>query len=218
MFGLFQLLFSKRYWRTLFHSETWRRSGVSIRRIHKDNRARKQLLQVFGLLLTPVLCLFYLLWFIASGAGFVGACLALLMFAVVGIYRRYRPAENDGSLRLQLQSTPSPIPEMLPTPAPELRRELAELALLHAIFVDRAGSETFIRTNVLPEGMDLITRRRHLDILRKYGLYERIGGRERDLLLLPDGHWAEEITSAVACCWKPCDFSGGYSALIAFFL
>ncbi len=49
----------------------------------------------------------------------------------------------------------------------------------------------------------MITRRKHLDLLRAKGLYERLGGAERDLLLLPDGHWTEETISDVTMLLEP---------------
>ena len=201
MFGLFRLLISAKYWRTLFHGETWRQTGVSLRRLHKDARARKQLLGVAVLLSAPFLLLLYVGWMVGSGA-----ILALPVVAAVGggiaIFRNRKPVEDDGPLTLQLSGNPPQL-ELPPEPSPDLRREFAELALLHAVLADRAGSESFVQTKVLPEGIEVITRRRHLDILRERGLYERVGRTELDLLLRPDGHWAEETIRDVSMLLEP---------------
>jgi hypothetical protein len=203
MFGLFRLLFSANYWRTLFHGETWRRSGVAFRRAHKDKRARKQLRQLAILLATPFLCLAYVAWLIGNVAGVVGVLIALVMIGLVSLYRNRRPVEKDGPLTLSLQTYETPPPAPPPEPTPELRREFAELALLHAVLVDRAGSENFLRTKVLPEGFEVVTRQRHMEILREYGLYDRLGDAERDLMLLPDGHWPPEMIDHVAMLLEP---------------
>jgi hypothetical protein len=203
MWSLFRLLFSANYWRTLVRGETWRASGVSLRRAHKDKRARKQLWRLIWLLLTPFLCLLYVAWFAASGAGLVGAAIGFIMVGIVAAYRNRRPVEKDGPLTLSL-STPQAVEEKPPLPpSPELRRELAELALLHAVLADRAGSEMFVKTKVLPEGFEVVTRQRHLEILRTRGLYERLGDVERDLLLLPDGHWEPHMIDVVSMALEP---------------
>ena len=97
------------------------------------------------------------------------------------------------------EAKPAPPPE----PTPELRRELAELVLLHAVLVDRAGSENFLRTKVLPEGFEVVTRQRHMEILREHNLYDRLGDAERDLMLLPDGHWPPDMIDHVAMLLEP---------------
>jgi hypothetical protein len=203
MFGLFRLLFSANYWRTLFHGETWRRSGVAVRRAHKDKRARKQLRQLAILLATPFLCLAYVAWLIGNIAGLVGVVIALVMIGLVSVYRNRRPVEKDGPLTLSLQTYDDPKPAPSPEPGPELRQEFAELALLHAVLADRAASENFLGTKVLPEGLVVVTRQRHMEILREYNLYDRLGDAERDLLLLPDGHWPKETIDHVAMMLEP---------------
>ena len=94
MFGLFRLLFSANYWRTLFHGETWRRSRVSLRRAHKDKRARKQLRQLALLLATPFLCVAYVGWVIGNAAGLIGVLIALVILGLVSIYRNRRPVRK----------------------------------------------------------------------------------------------------------------------------
>jgi len=203
MFGLFRLLFSTNYWRTLFHGETWRRSGVAFRRAHKDKRARKQLVQLAILLATPFLCVAYVGWLIGNVAGVVGVLIALVILGLLSIYRNRKPVEEDGPLTLSLQTYEEAKPAPPPEPTPELRREFAELALLHAVLVDRAGSENFLRTKVLPQGFEVVTRQRHMEILREHNLYDRLGDAERDLMLLPDGHWPPDVIDHVAMLLEP---------------
>jgi hypothetical protein len=199
MFGLFRLLFSANYWRTLFHGETWRRSGVALRRAHKDKRARKQLGQTALLLAIPLVFLLYISWMI----GNVVILAAVLIGSVIGFLRTPKAGEKDGPLTLSLQTYDDPKPVPPPEPGPELRREFAELALLHAVLADRAASENFLRTKVLPEGLTVVTRQRHMEILREYNLYDRLGDSERDLMLLPDGHWPPEMIDHVAMMLEP---------------
>jgi hypothetical protein len=203
MFGLFGLLFSANYWRTLFHGETWRRSRVALRRAHKDKRARKQLRQLALLLATPFLCVAYVGWLIGNVAGLFGVVIALVLVGLVSLYRNRKPAEKDGPLTLSLQTCEEPKPAPPPEPSPGLRQEFAELALLHAVLVDRAGSENFLRTKVLPKGFEVVTRQRHMEILREYNLYDRLGDAERNLMLLPDGHWPPEMIDHVAMLLEP---------------
>lgn len=198
MWRAFQILFSRKYWRILKRGATWRTGSVSVRRLHKDKRAWKQLLVILLLLSLPFLCLFYVAWVMASGGGVVGLGIMLIVVGVGGFRKRYVESNRGKLQTLKLSEAPKRT-----EPSPAFRREVANLALLHAFLVDRAGSEGFLCTKVLPEGIEIITRRRHLDILRKFKLYERLGDVERDLLLLPDGHWDMETIRNVELAIEP---------------
>lgn len=202
MYGLFRLLFSRSYWRTLFHPETWRRTSVSLRRAHKDKRARKQLWQVLRLLIAPVVCLVYAVWVFSNPIApiFVGLIFAFLFFRG-WLRRRNAPIADPPSIYPPNMHVPQPKP--LPDMTPELRKEFAELALFCAVLVDRAGSESFLKNKVLPEGFEVVTRQRHMEILREYGLYARLGEDELDLMLLPDGHWPAGMIDHVAMQLEP---------------
>lgn len=193
MIQLFRLLFSKGYWRNLVSGVFWRKTARAIRRVHKDRRARKELRSSLVLLIAPAIGLFYLLFLLASlagaAAGSGATAFPLIGFVVAivvgGTITLARWNESRGKV---VPTDPAKRPP--PPPAsPEFRREIADLALLHAIFADRAGSEDFLRTEVLPEGIEIITRRVQLDLLRERGLYERLDPTVRDLLLRADGHW-----------------------------
>ena len=127
----------------------------------------------------------------------------LTMVGIISAYRNRKPVEKDGPLTLDLSKAKIAETEVAPEPTPELRRELAELALLHAVLADRAGSESFVQTKILPEGVEVITRRRHLDLLREYDVYGRLGNVERDLLLQTDGHWTQQAINDVSMSLEP---------------
>ena len=151
------------------------------------------------LLLVPFACAAYVLYILGTGVpGLIGVALAMVMTAIVSGYRRWRPAERDAPLQLGINPRREiALQETILSISPAFREELAGLALLHAVLVDRAASEIFVQNKRLPQGVEVITRRRHLELLRSKGLYDRLGNRERDLLLLPDGHWPEATIDAV---------------------
>lgn len=202
MFGLLQLLFSKKYWRSLVHPETWRQTNVALRRAHKDARARKRLLQTFILLLAPFLVLAYAGMLVGNGLGLVGAIIVFAVAIAFAIFRNRRPKDDGTPTTLSLNNLKT-VEAPPPPVTPELRKEFAEMALVCAVLVDRAGSENFLRTKVLPEGMEVVTRQRHMEILRTHGLYERLGPDELDLMLLPDGHWEPEMIDHVSMQLEP---------------
>lgn len=203
MFALFRLLFSRAYWRTLFHPETWRQGRVSLRRLHKDARARKQFRRLLFLIAVPFFCVAYLIWAASVAGGLIGIGLVLVVFLLVALYRRYRPAEDGAPMTLSLTKREEPKLEPPPEVTPALRKEFAEMALVCAVLVDRAGSESFLKTKELPEGFEVVTRQRHMEILREYGLYERLGSQELDLMLLPDGHWEPGVIDQVSMQLEP---------------
>jgi hypothetical protein len=194
----FQILFSAKYWRMLKRNSIWRSVLVSMRRLHKDKRAWKQLFAILLLLSLPFLCLFYVAWVMASAGGVIGLGIMLIVVGVGGLRKRYVESKRGDVQTLKLSDA-----RKRREATPAFRREVANLALLHALLVDRAGSEGFLCTKVLPERIEIITRRRHLEILRKFNLYERLGDIERDLLLLPDGHWDDETIRNVELAIEP---------------
>jgi hypothetical protein len=68
MYSLYRLLFKSSYWRMLLRKATWQEAGMSLRRAHKDKRARKHVLGFALMLLVPFLCIAYLAWLAGSGA------------------------------------------------------------------------------------------------------------------------------------------------------
>jgi len=193
----------------VFRGDTWRSGSVSLRRAHKDPRARKQLWALAGLILSPFFLLGYVMIVTHDfdkefvGPAVVGWLGALIGIALVSWFRSRHPYEKDGPVTLDLsprQQIPNPPSLNL---SPELHREFAERALLLAVLADRSGSERFIQTKILPEGMEVVTRQRHLALLRDRGLYERIGSIERYLLLAADGHWPSETIENMTLMLEP---------------
>lgn len=139
---------------------------------------------------------------VVGGAGFVLIWLFLGVMALLsrfGFGKQEAKKQPDTVTSLSLASTP----EELPAPSPELRRELGELCLLHAVFAERAAAERFLQTKELPEGIEVVTRRKHIDLLREYGIYDRLRDNERTLLLMPQGHWTGEVIDACAMALEP---------------
>jgi hypothetical protein len=190
MWSILRLVFSANYWRMMARWETWRVGLVALRRLHKDKRAWKHVRHLLFLISAPFLAPLCALLILTPG-GLIGTFIAMGRSP-----ERRRKAASEAALKAASGLPPPP-------PTAELRREMAELALLHAVLADRAGSESFVRNKVLPEGIEVITRRRHLQILRDHGLYERLGDAERDLLLLPDGHWEQAMIDHVAMALEP---------------
>jgi len=170
-------------------------------RAHKDPRARRGLAQI----MLPLLFLIaFTIYVIVNGITSVVAIgVDVVLFALVVWYRKRNPVEQSGPVTLDL----TPRTDIEDTPvleaSPELLRELQELALLHAILAQRAASEAFLRHKGVPEGKQIITRQKHIRILRELDLYDRLGRTERDLILLPDGAWGEGTIDRTSMLLEP---------------
>jgi len=199
MWSYFRLFFSKNYWALVRRRQFWLDSWVAVRRAHKDKRARKQIRLLLTVVLTPVLTLFYagllaevvysavlLVSFRKSaGDGITGGA----MLAALGFFAGWRILNRHNTRTISLDEA-EPMERAV---APELRRRIAELALVYAVMADRAGSEGFLAAKTLPPGFEVATRRVHVAVLKEYALWDRLGAEERDLLLRPDGHWEAEV-------------------------
>jgi hypothetical protein len=190
MIAILKMVLTRGYWRNMFQWDTWRLGWIALRRAHKDKRSRKYLRRLLLMILAPFLApLCVLLLFTPGGA--IGSLIYL-----------FRTNRRKAKEALALAQNPPARPPPPPV-SPALRKEVADLALIHAVLADRAGSENFLQTKVLPEGVEVITRRLQLDILRERGLYDRLGSIERDLMLLPDGHWTNENIDCLALALEP---------------
>lgn len=184
MFSLFRLLFNLNYWRRLFGKATWNDVGLSLRRVHKDRRARKHLLAFSILLLAPLLCIAYLWWLIGSGAIYFVPFLIPIFWLMQRGYKQ----QDKASLRV----TPGPSPERRELSKEELsqvRSYFATLALVFAVFLDRASSEAFLKQNEVPEGREVVSRRTHLELLKTIGAWDRLAQADRDAMIDADGKW-----------------------------
>lgn len=195
MYSFFALLFKRAYWRMLFRGATWADAWHSLRRVHKDKRARRHLASFAQRLLIPVVCAAYLAWLARLGA------LLFLPLLIPIVWWSNRRQRNETPLHI--------------APATELPRELTseemhalrsyfgELALFYAVMTDRAGSEDFLKKKVLPEGFEVTSRRNHLELLRSTGLWDRMAQRDREAMMMADGHWDWPLINEVAGYLEP---------------
>ncbi len=183
MYSLYRLLFKSSYWKMLLRKATWAEAKTNLRRAHKDNRARKHLLGVSLMLLTPFLCLAYLAWLVGSGA------LLLVPFIVPVFLWRSRREKLD-AVPLHIVTPPEPaIPALSNKQVQDIRFYLSQFSLLNAVVVARAGSEAFLKQKTLPEGFEVSSRRIHLDLMQEYGIWERMAQPDREAMMIADGHW-----------------------------
>jgi len=183
MLLLFQLLFRKSYWQMLLRGASWREVWLSLRRAHKDRRARKHILQFGTMLIIPVLCLAYFAWLAGTGA------LLFVPFVVPVIWWRHRRDKRD-SQPLHIAPTSKPvIKELTSLEKKAVRTFFSDTTLLYAVVHARAGSEAFLRAKVLPDGLEVVSRRTHIDLLQSKGMWERISTSDRQMIMMPDGHW-----------------------------
>ena len=184
MYSLFALLFRKSYWLMLFRKATWYEAWLNLKRAHKDRRARKRLLQLFFQLLIPFLCAAWLAWAIGTGVFFLVPIIFLI------IWWRNRAAAKEAAVSLSIKAPPPPIHRELTTEdRSKLRNYFGELTLIYAVMTDRAGSEAFLKDKVLPEGVEVVSRRIHLDLLKSRGLWDKMSSGDRQAMMMPDGHW-----------------------------
>jgi hypothetical protein len=167
----------------LLRRGSWLETWANLKRAHKDRRARKQVL-LFGLLLViPFVCLFYLAWFVGSGAVF------LVPFVLPVIWWRSRREKQDEQALHIVAPQEHAVPQLSDEERMAMRNYLAELTLLCSVLVARAGSEAYLKTKELPEGVEVTSRRIQLELLRTKGLWEKISRPDRELLMIADGHW-----------------------------
>jgi hypothetical protein len=198
MYALFALLFKKSYWQMMLRGATWSDAWRSLKRVHKDRRARKHLRQVLWLAAIPVLCLAYLCVLAGSHA------LYFLPFVLLAIwlYKRHQ-RKNSGALHVTPQ--PDPIHRALSAEDRRaLRSRFADLALLLAVLLDRAGSESYLRDKVLPEGVQVVSRRIHIGLLKSRSLWDTLAAPDREAIMMPDGAWNQaHINIVVNRCFEP---------------
>jgi hypothetical protein len=171
----------------LVRRTTWIEAWSSLKRAHKDKRARRHLLALIALvgflILVPVVCFAYLLLLIGTGTWlFIPIVIPVLWWIRRSAKRDFEP--------LNIAPTPEPLPSATTVEQHDsLRLYLAELALIYAVMVDRAGSERFLKEKELPAGVEVISRRAQLELLRSHGIWERMAPSDREAIMMPDGHW-----------------------------
>lgn len=197
MFSLFRLLFKKSYWRQLTLSSAWYEAWLSLRRVHKDRRARKYLRSLAILLIIPILCVAYLVWLLKSGAIF----LVPFVIPVLWWIRR------TNRLNQPVHVTPQPEPPKPLEMSPEQRERfcawLGELGLFYAVMLDRAGSELFLQNKELPPNVEIVSRRTHIDLLRRTGIWDKLSAADREASMIADGHWDQPMIQHVSLAMEP---------------
>ncbi|RSL19438.1 hypothetical protein EDE15_5107 [Edaphobacter aggregans] len=171
---------------SIFSSAFWRAYWVSLRRSKKDSRDRKLALRLSVLILFFILYYGSLLWNARAGfdagTGVIASIFAF--FFVTAILGRW--VNNKLDERKSRRESDQFVNK-------DIRNRLASDGFALSVVLARAGSEQMLREKQMPSGIEVITRRTHLDQLRKLDIWNGLDGGLRNLLLMPDGHWPENI-------------------------
>lgn len=190
--------FINNYRRFVFRKATWSEAALSLRRAHKDKRARKHLFALAFLVLIPVLAFVYLAVLLGSGSIYF----VPFVIPVLWLIRRGHRKQDEASLSIAPPVQPiqrEPTAEEIA----EIRSRFAELTLVFAVFVERSLSETFLKQNKVPEGHEIISRRIHLELLKSRGLWERMAQTDRDAMIDADGNWESSFINRTVLCIEP---------------
>jgi hypothetical protein len=198
MQSIVRMLLEKSYWRMLLRKGTWSEAALSVRRAHKDRRARTHLLAIGVMAFSPILLLAYALWLVGTGT------IILVPFVVPVIWLIRRGHQRDDLAQLRI----SPPSEQAWRGLSELERNairshLARMAVIFAVFLDRAGSEAFLKENTIPSGHEVVSRRQHLELLKAIGAWENLSPADRDAMIAADGNWDWSLINQVALCVEP---------------
>lgn len=176
--GLFRVLSEKSVW-----VELW----GTLKRVHKDRRARRRvafLSLAMGLLVLLLIAgTVYITLLIGTGAIFF----APFVIPILWWIRRSATKEFEP---INITPQPSP-PDALAEEAVsgKLHSYFADLTLLYAVLLDRAGSERFLKENELPPGMEVTSRRTQMEVLRAWNLWDRVNPKDREAIMMPNGAW-----------------------------
>jgi hypothetical protein len=201
MFSRLRIFFNSTYWRQLFHPSTWRQASLSLRRAHKDRRARMHLLGLGLMLIFPLVCLVYLAWLLQSGAIFL--IIPLLIFAIPLVWWIRRNNRLNEPAHVTPQTEPAKPVEMTAEQRERFCAGLAELGLFYAVMLDRAGSELFVQYKELPPNVEIVSRRTHIDLLRRTGIWDKLYPADRDATMIADGHWETSMIQRVCLAMEP---------------
>ncbi len=149
------------------------------------------------MLVVPMLCLAYAAWLVGSGG------IIILPFLLPVMIWRARRAKRESTPLSIVPTNKAEVKELSDDAKCEIRLYFERLALSYAVILDRAGSESFLKTKVLPEGFVATTRRVHLDLLQQHGAWERMGAHDRMAMLAPDGHWEWPQVHEARRCLEP---------------
>ncbi len=186
----------------LFKAELWRTALISLRRFHRDKRARRFAYKLAGLLLYLGLYFRFFLWrfvYLDSRASqadhLMELCLlAMVLVGVLMVFALQRWQEHrDRTPPPSLKQSAELATEQHDTAAAQLWQQTVTLAAL----LQRSGSESSIKTTVLPANREVATRRWLRERLLALQVWERLPRALLELLILPDGHWTEEVCKQV---------------------
>ena len=164
-----------------FFRQHWKRI---ILRAHKDRRSLAALLLLLGIVIYVGIYGYYFLKNPVS--------LVMLGLAIFVTWRIRKSHKKDDETLVSF-STYKPI-NAAPTQAAVMTLRARTLGLW--LLVWRGSSENFLRTNDVPEGKEVLTRRTILSKLRELNLLDDLSEQECNLHFLPDGAWSVDDISA----------------------
>jgi hypothetical protein len=175
----------------LFRPETWRHFWIAIRRANRDTRARRFLIGVIALI-------FFVIYFFILVGGFVFSTMNdksfLTVAGIFGVCAISVLAIHKWGERREAKAAS---PAVATPPVQQMHKE----ALLLAVLLSRAGSERMMEKELPPE-IEVITRRVQRERLIELGLWDDLPEVLKSLLLLPNGHWAQEQKIGAESCWE----------------
>jgi hypothetical protein len=137
----------------------------------------------------------YIRLFMGTGAIFLAPFVLPVLWWV---WRSGKKESESKNLTSQRSSAESPAQH-----AGKLHGYLADLTLLYAVLLDRAGSERFLKETELPPGMEVTSRRTQMEVLRACGIWDRVSAKDREAIMMPDGAWEWERINRFATGIEP---------------
>ena len=177
---------------------------IALRRSKRDRRARGLLLRIVGVLVGLLVYVTFLvilirdahmsLWAIPSYL-FIYGCAVLILLALRRSYRR-----QDAFFQHSLLAAPSRAEGASTSEAVQttVHQCLVEQTIITAALLARAASEYLFKSNEIPDGVTIVTRRALIENLRKEELWDKLTVEEGDLLRIPDGEWSSEQVHQMA--------------------
>ena|SRR5215472_10302831 len=188
--------------RVLSEKSVWKEFWLSVKRAHKDRRARRHLAVLSMMIGLAVLVLIIVLTYVVLLVGTGSIFFAPLVIPVLWWIRRRAAEKESGPINIAPQ-----VAQIYSTAKEEnkqvLRSYFADLGLLYAVLVDRAGSERFLKEKELPPRVEVTSRRAHMEALRKSGVWERTAARDREVIMIADGGWEWEQINRFATGIEP---------------
>ena len=187
--------------RILSEKSVWKEFWLSVKRAHKDRRARRRLgvlSMIVGLaLLVMIIGLIYLALLVGTGTIFFAPLVLPVLWWIRRCARKESEPMNIAPQAAHLDSTAKDARTQL------LRSYFADLGLLYAVLVDRAGSERFLKEKELPPGVEVTSRRAHMEALRKAGMWDQTAAKDREAIMIADGGWDWELINRFATGIEP---------------